>query len=236
MKSTILSFLLLAAAGFSASAATISQWTFETSVPTAAGSHIAEGGVSPGSALGSHAAPATAYSNPFGNGSTESFSANNWLVGDYWQFQVDTTGYEDISLDWDQTSSSTGPMNFKLQYSATGVGFTDFATYTVLENISANGGVWSATTDRPNYSFSMDLSAVGAIENTATVFFRLVDASTTSANGATVAGAGASRIDNFTVTGEAIAHVPDSAPGWLGLGAVVAMMALGWRRSELKVS
>src|SRR4051812_10664823 len=95
---------------------TTAAFTFETSgIPLnatnvtapAIGPLIAESGV--GSAFGSHTATATVYSSPAGNGSARSFSSNNWVVGDYYQFNVPTTLLQDIMISFDQTSSSTGP-------------------------------------------------------------------------------------------------------------------------------
>jgi hypothetical protein len=43
------------------------------------------------------------------------------------------------------------------------------------------------------------MSSVTALDNASTAYFRLVDASTTSASGATVANAGTDRVDNFTI-------------------------------------
>src|SRR5690349_16652575 len=90
----------------------LSQWTFESSLPNltaTAGQWItnltAESGVAPGIASGLHAA-AAAYSNPAGNGSAESFSVTAWAPGDFFQFVVATTGFQDISVSFDQTSSS----------------------------------------------------------------------------------------------------------------------------------
>ena len=89
-----------------ASASVIADWTFETSQPATAGPFSPETGA--GSATGSHAGAAV-YSTPAGNGSSHSFSSNTWAVGDYYQYQVSTTGLDDISIQFDQTSSNTGP-------------------------------------------------------------------------------------------------------------------------------
>src|SRR5271165_4431061 len=108
MKNTIL--LTSAALAFALSAqaqSTIADWTFETSQPATAGPFNPEVGA--GSATGSHAGAAV-YSTPAGNGSSHSFSANTWAVGDYYQYQVSTVGDSGtIYLSFDQTSSSTGP-------------------------------------------------------------------------------------------------------------------------------
>jgi hypothetical protein len=111
---------------------TISQWTFETSLPATAGPYVAELGVSPGSALGFHAGTAT-YSSPLGNGSSHSFSANTWAVNDYWQFSVSTLNYQNIVVSWDQVSSPTGPGTFELFWSTDDSSFTPLGSdYSVL--------------------------------------------------------------------------------------------------------
>ena len=179
----------------SASAQTISQWTFETSIPATAGPFSPE--VGSGSALGLHAGAAT-YSSPAGNGSVHSFSVNTWAVGDYFQFNLGTVGYSGIGLSFDQTSSGTGPRDFSLQYSTDGTTFTPFASYAVLANASPNPA-WNATTASSLYTQNFDLSGVTSLNNAASIYFRLVNTSTVSAAGGTVAAGGTDRVDNFTV-------------------------------------
>src|ERR1700744_5961826 len=99
------SAVLLGLSSVGAQAATLATWNFETSQPLTAGPLAAEIGT--GSALGHHASAAAVYSTPAGNGSSHSFSSNNWSVGDYYQFSVSTLGDTDVSFSWDQTSSST---------------------------------------------------------------------------------------------------------------------------------
>ena len=128
----------------SANAQTIAQWTFETSVPLTAGPITPETGT--GSASGSHASGVTVYSSPSGNGSTHSYSANTWAINDYWQFSSATAGYSGIQLDWDETSSGTGPRDFVLSYSTDGSTFTPFGSpYTVLANAAPNP-LWNTST------------------------------------------------------------------------------------------
>ncbi len=84
MKNCVLAIAALATiAGSATAATTLAQWTFETSLPLTSGPHAAEGGVNAGPsspASGFHTSGATAYSNPVGNGSAESFSSNNWTL------------------------------------------------------------------------------------------------------------------------------------------------------------
>lgn len=180
----------------------IATWTFETSVPTTAGPHAAEGGANAGAgspATGVHASGSVVYSNPVGNGSAESFSSNFWAVGDYWQFSTSTTGFTGIGIEFDQTSSNTGPRDFILQYSTDNVTYTQFgAQYTVLANAAPNP-FWSSSTFEPVFHFNYDLSSITALDNAATVYFRLTQNSTVSANGGTVATSGTNRVDNVNI-------------------------------------
>lgn len=218
--------VLIGTSATAARAATLAAWTFETSVPATAGPHAAE--VGSGSATGFHSA-ATVYSNPVGNGSVESFSSTAWSVGDYYQFQISTTGFEDIQIGWDQASSNTGPRDFAVQFSTDGTNFTNFGSdYAVLANASPNP-VWNSTTSSALYSFTRDLSSIGAIEDAAAVYFRLRNTTTVSANLGTVAATGTDRVDNFTVTGTAVVPEP-SGIVLAGLGILGAVFALRRRR------
>ena len=149
-------------------AGTIADWTFET-LPASpavitAGPYAAEVGA--GTATGSHAAVST-YSTPAGNGSVHSYSSNQWQIGDYYQFQVSTVGQSQIGLVFDQTSSATGPRDFKVQYSTNGTTFTDSGfSYSVLANAAPNP-LWSTTVPAAGYTKFVDLSTIPAVENQA---------------------------------------------------------------------
>jgi hypothetical protein len=204
------------------------KWTFETSVPDIAGPHAPEQGA--GSARGFHAEPST-YSNPSGNGSAESFSSTNWEIGDFYEFQISTEGYQDISISFDQTSSNTGPKDFGIFYSTTGVGdFTDTGLmYTVLANAAPNP-TWSSGSPHAEFSFAFDLSSISALDDQAAMFLRLVDLSTVSANGGVVQTGGTSRVDNFSIFYYAIA--PDDLPGDFNFdGTIDAADYVVWRKT-----
>lgn len=195
----------------------LALWTFETSVPTTAGPHAAEGGINGGSALGFHSDGGVAYSNPSGNGSPESFSSNFWNAGDYYEFQTSTVGYTDISISWDQTRSSTGPVTFDLEWSTDGSSFTTLLDdYTVLENSSDNGGFWSSSTFQPAYVFG-PISGPSDLDNQATVYFRL------TAQAAGTGTSGTNRVDNVSIDG-----IPEPTSLVL-LG--IAALAAGRRRA-----
>ena len=223
---SILSAAILAlSVSASASADTVAQWDFESTLTPVDATNFAvyPNAIAPsigsGNASGVHANAATDWTTPVGNGSANSFSSNTWAVGDYYQFQTSTTGYADVMLSWDQTSSSTGPRDFKLSYSTNGTAFTDFGSYSVLVNGTPNTA-WTSGINNAPFNYAYDLSAVTALDNQASVYFRLTDASTVSANAGTVAAAGTDRVDNFTVIATPVPEADTYALLLAGLGLV----------------
>ena len=209
---------VLTCAGQAHAQTVLADWTFETSQPAAAGPYSPE--IGSGSATGVHAGAST-YSSPSGNGSAHSFSSTTWAVGDYYQFSTSsTTPFNDLTLSFDQTSSNTGPKDFNLSYSTNGTNYTSFTSYSILANASPNAP-WNATTYSSAYHFSYDLSSVDALNGATTVYFRLTDADTTSANGGTVASGGTDRVDNVVIS-----EVPEpSTYALLALGMAGAFVA-----------
>jgi hypothetical protein len=205
----------------SSSAIEINRWSFEVNTPA----DLSNSSVSPtaaddngnGLASGFHASAATDWTTPAGNGSANSFSANEWAIGDYFQFQVSTLGYQDVTLSWNQTRSSTGPGVFDLAYS------TDGSSFTVgLNNYTVSAIGWSSGS-ADSTIFSVDLSAIAALDNDASVYFRIVSDSSPSSTG------GTSRIDNFVVNASTIptnAPVPDSLPFSFAAVALFGLVAL----------
>ena len=192
------------------------QWTFGVSQPEAtlaAGAPLAN--IS--SELGSGTASAvhqgaTTYSSPTGNGSGHSLAANNWAVGDYFQFACSTLNASDISVAWDQVSSATGPALFQLEYSTDGTTFNNYgAPYVVGANGSLSGplGHWSSISNNIATHYEQNLSSVAALNNATTVWFRLAEAynpdPSNSATGGPVGPYGTSRVGNFTVYGGSLA-------------------------------
>jgi MYXO-CTERM domain-containing protein len=230
MKNGILSAAVFAAGSIvfagSAHAAVATSWTFETAPPAdvsaaSIGPLAADMGI--GSASGVHASAATTWTTPAGNGSANSLSANNYAVGDYFQFQTSTTGLSDIGVTFDQTGSNTGPRDWQFAYSTDGTNFTNLGPVYSLIN-----GAWSSGTPVTTTSFSYDLSSIGAVENASSVFFRLSVASTTAITGGTVAATGTGRVDNFTVSD----GVPEPAGlGVIGLAGIVELRRRRRRQS-----
>ncbi len=219
MKRTIALLSVLAvSAVLSARADILAQWTFESDPPadltdSATISSIAAD-VGSGTASGVHASSLTDWTTPVGNGSANSLNANNWEIGDFYQFQFSTIGFTGIGISFDATSSNTGPRDFGLYYSVNDSPFLAIAgaEYSVLANATPNTP-WTGGTYNPDYNFVFDLSTITALDNAASVEIRLVNLSTTSANGGTVAATGTSRVDNFT----AFSPVPEPSTAVLAI-------------------
>lgn len=227
----VLTAALAAASIFSAKADIIADWTFQTSAST---NNIIGPGKTPGTtqsgvsadigfgtASASHASASTAWSTPSGNGSTNSWSANNWAAGDYFQFSVSTLGFSSINVSYDQTGSSTGPGLFIFEYSTDGLNFTSFgATNTISLS------TWTPGTFMSGFTFSYDLSAISALNNASSVFFRVLDTAPTTGgaiNGGNVGTSGTDRIDNFLVNG--LVSVPEPSSVALCLVGGFAFLA-----------
>ena len=164
-------------------ATAIAAWGFETvtttgtaTTPTITGSASADTGAqTTGSSFtGLHASASTVWSNPVGNGSAKSMSSEHWGVGDYYQFLFNTTAYNSISITWDQTGSSTGPRDFKVQYSTDGISFINAtgtnSTYAVLVDGAPNTAWVSSGSPNTAFRMTLDLSSVTALNNQSAVY------------------------------------------------------------------
>lgn len=212
---TIAALVMVAGLGAVANADILANWTYESSIPTTAGPFAAEAGINAATSQSLGGTGGT-YSNPVGNGTVESFSSNGWDVGDYFQFSTSTLGYNNITIQFDQVSSGTGPRDFNLQYSVNGTDFFNIQSYSVLANAAPNN-FWSSGTYFPEHTYS----GIGpaALDNQATVWFRMTNSTTVSANGATVAAAGTSRFDSVIINGTVV-PAPASV-ALLGLAGLV---------------
>ena len=113
-----------------------------------------------------------------------------------------------------------------MSYSLNGTSFTQIgSTYSVLANAAPNPA-WNAVTASSLYTFNYDLGSL--VDNSSTVYFRIADASTTSANGGTVAAAGTDRIDNFSVF---TTPVPEPSAVALGILGGLAGLVI-WKRRK----
>ena len=212
-------FALLALAAAPADAATIVQWTFEINTPANLPDSATIGpiaaDVGSGEASGLHASATTDWTTPSGNGSSNSLSSNEWAVGDFYQFQLSSANFQDLTLTWDQTRSGTGPSTFDLAYSLNGTDFTIFS-----DNYDVPTLTWMSGSVNPSSTLTADLSSIAALNNQPTVFFRLI---ADSAPGGT---AGTNRVDNFTVSAEPFAP-PTEPLFWDANGAAAGAGGTG---------
>ena len=150
-----------------------------------------------------------------GNPSTgDALSTSGWDVANrYLQFNVSTLGYQNINLKLDyKSTSTTGPTQFKIQYSADGTTFTDLTGSTT--------SISSSFTTSPMSTFN--LSSISAINNNANAKFRL----TVTGLGTT----GSLHIDNVLIEGVTytapLAHTPEE---------ITACTATGNTGDDLKI-
>ena len=203
-----------------ASAATLSLWTFETTPPpTGAGPHLASSGIFAATSAATVTTAGT-VDNPAGNGSAESLSSNNWNTGEYFQFTSSSLLYQDIIVSWDQTRSSTGPATFDLAYSTDGINFTTALNdYAVLLNGGAPNASWSSVGGRQAaYTTTVDLSSIVGLDNAATLTFRLISQVSPAATGT-------SRVDNFLVEGSDLIIPEPTTLALAGLGVIGILTA-----------
>ncbi|MBM4100809.1 MAG: hypothetical protein FJ256_00915 [Phycisphaerae bacterium] len=223
-----------AAAAFlsmSSTAAVIAHWSVVAPIPSGTvGSNFAVGAADAGEQTagtglrGYHALATTVWSTPSGNGSQYSFSSNGWSVGDYYEVSVPTNGgnggnggffFTDISLSWDQTRSSTGPSNFRVDMSTDGTNFTTLlASYTVIQAGASGSNTfsWSVTAGVQS-AFTRTISSIAGADNQSTLVFRFVNLSTAPTTGT-------NRIDNIMVSGTLV-----PAPGAVALLAVAGLVS-----------
>jgi hypothetical protein len=194
MKKLILSLAATLSLSTASQAQVIAQWNFSdfgANVTNATfGPVAATGGANASGAVlnAVHANALSVWSHPLGNGNADSLSVNNWTADDYFEFNLATTGFTDISFSFDQNRSGTGPTNFSFRYSLDGVSFTTFADYAV------SSVTWSGTSSNSASTFLYNLGAVTSLNEQSSVYFRLVNLDSP-------AGGGTSRIDNIVVTG-----------------------------------
>ncbi len=216
------SLITAGAVSMSASAALVAGWSMSTAVPAATtGINYTYGAADLGDATagtsltGFHAAAATTWSSPAGNGSTYSLSSNNWAIGDYYQVSLSTTGYADpITISFDQTRSGTGPATFDVLMSVDGgASFTTvLASYVVVQAGLAGTGTTSWNTVTNQAGFTTTITGLTAAAGQASVIFRIQSTVTTAA-------AGTNRVDNINVYSGAV-----PTPGAIALLGVAGVV------------
>lgn len=213
MKQLVIAAALMAAG--SANADTITQWNFN-SVP--ADTSTATGTLTPNIGAGVisllNGVTSTGFNSGVGSSDT-SLAANNsgYQTTTYAaqgaqnqlrgvQYSVSTVGFSDITVSYDLRHSNTSSRYEQFQYSVDGTNFTDFALF--------DGNVGDGW-----FSRSVDLSSIAGADNNASFSFRVVAAfaPTTAgylaSNPASDYAGGTWRFDAVTVSGAAVAAVPE---------------------------
>jgi hypothetical protein len=227
---SFIAFIFLLAGLTPLKADTLAEWTFEVSQPSGVrGPGIwftnVTAEVGSGTASSWHSG-FEAYSSFPGNGSLAAFGAtNSWAVGDFYQFAVSTTGYQNLAISFDQAGNLQGPGTFYLAYSTDGSTFTKIGT-----DYAVGVGHWNFATTSTTNAFSFNLNAIAGVNNQTEVYFRIVDDSRTAINGGLVVAGGDDRIDNFLVSAQV---VPEPATlALMGLGVTCGVFLTAGRRER----
>jgi hypothetical protein len=209
----VVAVALLALLG-SGRAATIAQWNFNSPTPDGSattGTTAPSAGSGTASLVGSTTAtfatgdpssdPALTDNSGWGTaGYPAATSPNRGGV----RFDVDTTGYENITISWSQRNSATASRYGRLQYTVDGSNFTDADVITI-------------TTSNVFTSETVNLAGIPAVANAPAFGFRIVDewestatgsgsaAYVATATGSTYGTSGTWRFDMVTVSGTVIA-------------------------------
>ena len=224
LSSLLISSVVVAISG-TASAAVVTQWTFNTSgtaltltpyIGTGTASYV--GGTAPnGSGIATGWVDDTTAVAPVANKrwTMTTFPAASAASGTAGaQFAVSTTGFENVVITFGLRTSNTASKYAQLQYSTNGTTFSDFGNV-----IEGTGDVWT--------SVSRDLASLTTTDNNSAFAFRVVSvfAPGTSAYAAakstsTYGVAGTYGFDLVTVNGTAIPS--PGAVALLGLAGLVA--------------
>ncbi len=116
--------------------------------------------------------------------------SSDFSVGDYYQFKLSSSLFGNIKFSLKMRGSKTGPKNFKVLYSSSGVDFVDI------------GSKFSITKDGEYQSFSTDLPSEAA--NSPNLYIRLAVADNTSINGSTIQSGGTNYLNEVKITGSPV--------------------------------
>jgi hypothetical protein len=223
--SSLLVSSVVVAISSSASAAVVTQWTFNSSnaaltltpyIGTGTASYVG-GAAANGTGIASGWVDDTTAVSPVVNNrwTMTTFPAATAASGTAGaQFAVSTVGYENVTLSFGLRNSNTSSKYAQLQYSTNGTDFTNFG-----EVITGTGDVWT--------SVSRDLSSLTTTDNNSAFAFRVVSvfapgtsayaaAKSTSAYGV----GGTYGFDLVTVNGTAI-----PSPGAIALLGFAGLVA-----------
>jgi hypothetical protein len=215
MKKLFLTLLVGGALAATTHAQTIKQWDFNT--PDGL---VATGTVRPLVGSGYPAEATAGLSTQFGavagSATTDPDTGNNsqWRIGSVGgtggfpgatndnktagaQFRVNTSGYENIMVTWDQENSASASRYWRVQYTVNGSDWLDHSTV-----ITALDSGDQTSTPPWQIGLSADFSAIPAANNNADFAFRLVSEFEDTATGAGTNAYVATRTTaNYSVNG-----------------------------------
>lgn len=168
--------------------------TFITNPYTADEGISANVNVSPITLIGARFPVATSNQWVAGSGGVGTFAPNSesWASGTntkYWMITISTVGYNNLKLSSKQRSSSTGPRDYKVQYSTDGLVWTDVPNSTIVCAANFTSGVLS------------DVDLPAACNQQSALRLRWIMTSEVSVGAGTVGSAGTNRIDDIVITG-----------------------------------
>lgn len=124
-------------------------------------------------------------------------NANTWQSGaqtKYWVIKLSTQGYGDLKISSKQRSSSTGPKNFRLEYSLDSIVWMPVAGGIITVGDNFTDGVLD------------ELPLPIECENQLQLYLRWIMTDNIAVNGSSVVANGTNRIDNITVKGTFITN------------------------------
>ncbi|WP_304517330.1 T9SS-dependent choice-of-anchor J family protein [Cecembia rubra] len=117
---------------------------------------------------------------------------NNFSQERYWFVQINTAGFENLTLSSKQQSSNTGPKDFHVQYSLNGTSWIDIPN----GNVTVANNFTSGVLNR--------IPIPQEANNKPEVFIRWLNTSEISVSLSTIASGGTNRIDEIFIEGTAI--------------------------------
>lgn len=218
-STALLAALALLSLHLTARAALLASFTLEHSQPTSFGPFPAESGLHAATSFASisHADALATHSIPTGNGSHNAWSSNFWRLNDAYLFHTSSSGFESLTISFDQTRSSTGPRNFRLDFTLDGTLWTPITTYVV------SALPWSPTTWLPASSFG-PFPLPTLADNQPSLTLRLLNTTTGSAP------SGTNTIDNIHLSATPIQPIPEPTTP-LTLLAAASLTTLSRRRN-----
>jgi hypothetical protein len=129
-----------------------------------------------------------------GSGGSGTFAPNtrSWdhgTMNKFWQISFSSLDYQRLTISSRQQSSSTGPRDFKLQYSLDGLNWTDVPGANILVANNFTSGVLE------------NINLPEECDNQSEVFLRWIMVNEISVAGGTVGSTGTNRIDDIIIWG-----------------------------------